>query len=418
MTIFRWIFAAIVLGLVAVATVASTRPRPMPPLQVQLAKVEKASITRTVSAAGKLEPLRKVNVSSNITGTLLDLRVGIGSEVKKGQYLGQIDTTRYRAQVAQQVAQAEAASSDVLREQANLSRLRSEQGRVEKLAAQSIANVGELEGARSAVEVGAAQLDSTKSRAAVARAVLDEARNSLSWATLRAPTDGTVLAVNHRVGERIRGSDFSEDVVLVLGSLAEMDVRIEVGEHDVVSIQLGQKAQIEIDALPDATVEGEVIDRGRDAIVRNAGTDAEVTTYPIWVSLDSPPPGAMSGMSAQVTITTETRPDAIVVPIQAITMRPIDEGAKKEADAPKGPAAPRAKLEKVAFVVTNGKSERRKVVTGISSNTSIEVLSGLSVGDTVVEGPYRVLARELKDGVAVTEKEGDRTASRAHGKAP
>src|SRR5262249_61920026 len=109
-------------------------------------------------------------------------------------------------------------------------------------------------------------------RRIVARAGLAEPQYSLSWATLKAPVDGTVLAVNHRVGERVRGSDFAEDVVLVLGSLNEMDVRIEVGEHDVVYIREGQDAVVEVDALPDLPLHGKVTDNGRDAIVNNPRT--------------------------------------------------------------------------------------------------------------------------------------------------
>src|SRR5688572_12819732 len=105
MTIFRWILAVGLVGLVVFYALGSMRPRPQPPTQVQPTTAQKTSVTRVVSAAGKLEPRRKVNVSSNITGTLVDLKVGIGSVVKKDEYIGQIETTRYKAVVAQQRAQ-------------------------------------------------------------------------------------------------------------------------------------------------------------------------------------------------------------------------------------------------------------------------------------------------------------------------
>jgi HlyD family secretion protein len=275
------------------------------------------------------------------------------------------------------------------RQQAELARLRRELQRVEQLSRDHAASASELEAARSAVSVAEATLAATRGQSEMARAGLREVSNNLEWATLKAPVDGTVLAVNHRVGERIRGSDFTEDVVLVLGTLQRMDVRIEVGEHDVVHIKPGQKAKIEIDAIPDVTLEGDVLETGRDAIVRFAGTDNEVTTYPVWVSLDKPPPQALSGMSAQVTIETETRADTVGVPIQAVTVRPGGEG----------------KLEKVVFVVKDGKAQKRGIQTGISSDTMVEITSGLQPGDKVVEGPYRLLARELQDGAAITEQQ-------------
>src|SRR5262245_45589538 len=293
MTLFRWIFAGAVIVLVGLAAVAGLKPRQPPPQNVKTALARRSAITSTVRAAGKLEPLHKVNVSSNITGTLLDLQVGIGSKVKKGQYLGQIDTSRYRAQVEQQHAQAEASEADVKREEANLARLRNVLARISDTEGKAF-NVGEREQAQTQVQVSEAQLASNRSRAQVARAALREATNSLSWATLRAPVDGTVLSVNHRVGERVRGSDFAEDVVLVLGSRQTMDVRIDVGEHDVVHVRTGLKAVITVDALPKLKLHGEVIDSGRDAIIKNPGTDNEVTNFPVWVSMDDPPPDALS----------------------------------------------------------------------------------------------------------------------------
>jgi HlyD family secretion protein len=401
MSRLRVVFAVVVVALVVLGAAGSLRPRPEPPVPVQVATAVRMSITRTVRGAGKLEPVHKVNVSSNITGTLLDLKVGIGSEVKKGQYLGQIDTTRYRAQVEQQRALVQAAEADMLREQANLSRLRNVLRRMDETSGNAF-NVGEREQAKTQVEVSEAQLAANKSRAEQARAALRDATSALGWATLKAPVDGTVLAVNHRVGERVRGSDFNEDTVLVLGSLGLMDVRIDVGEHDVVHIQPSQKARIEIDALPELVLTGDVNDIGRDAIIKNPGTDNEVTNFPVWITIDKPPSAALSGMSAQVTIDTESRSDTLAVPIQAVTVRPPEGTEKPRSGPPPQAGAPREKLEKVVFVVKDGRVQRRKVTTGISSDTQVEITDGLVAGEEVVEGPYRTLARELHAGSAVT----------------
>jgi HlyD family secretion protein len=399
MSLSRWIFAGLVCALIGFGAVQSLKPHAAPPVEVRTQTTHRQPITSTVRAAGKVEPLHKVNVSSNITGTLLDLKVGIGSEVKKGQYLGQIDTSRYRAMVEQQRAQVEAAEAEVKRQDADLAHLRNISQRIEGTPGKAF-NIGEREQASSAVTVAEAQLSSLRSRSQSTRAQLADAVKNLEWATLRAPVDGTVLSTNHRVGERIRGSDFSEDVVLVLGSTTKMDVRIDVGEHDVVHIRPGQKAQITIDALPKVVVEGEVIDSGRDAIIKNPGTDNEVTNFPVWVSMDAPPPGALSGMSAQVSIQTETRPDAVVGPIQAVTVRAREPAPDAEKTAPP-PTGLADKLEKVVFVVTGDQAQKRVVETGISSESLIEIVKGLTAGEVIVEGPYRVLARELKDGTRV-----------------
>jgi HlyD family secretion protein len=381
----------------------------------------KSSITRTVSGAGKLEPERKVNVSSNITGVLLALNVDIGSVVKQGDVIGQIDTSRYKAQMEQQQAQVRSAEADVQRARANVDYLTGEEKRARRLVETQVAGAQELDKARSALALAQAERSAADSRAKMARAALSEAQSALGWATLTAPVAGTVLSVNHRVGERVRGSDFAEDVILTLGSLGRVDVRLEVGEQDVVYIKPGQKSDIEIDAFGDKVFPGSVIDAGRDAIVKNEGTENEVTTFPVWVTLNEPPPRALSGMSAQVTISTETRDAVVVVPIQAVTVRPAGKpGDKGEGKAPAGQAkapagAPKAppeggnkgKLDKVVFVVSEGKVAKRVVEVGLSSETHVEITKGLKPGETVVDGPYRTLARELEDGMAIAAGEGE-----------
>jgi HlyD family secretion protein len=441
MTIARWIFAVLVMALVTLVAVSSLKPRSAPPVQVHTATAARTSITRTVTGAGKLEPERKINVSSNITGVLLDLKVEIGSPVQKGQIIGQIDTSRYKAQFQQQQAQLRSAEADAERARANVAYLLSEEKRSAQLVESKVSGTFELDKARSARVLAQSELNAAASRSKMARAGLDEARSALGWATLTAPQAGTVLSINHRVGERVRGSDFAEDVILVLGSVGEVDVKLEVGEQDVVFIKPGQTASVEIDAFGEKTFPGKVIETGRDAIVKNEGTENEVTTFPVWVALDVEPPRALSGMSAQVTISTETRKDVVAAPIQAVTVRPVGTGAARAgaagaADASKtgagaagktgaagsgaagsgagaagagagaaakasDPPAGKARLEKVVFVVEKGKVSRRAVEVGLSSDTQVEITRGLKAGDVVVEGPYRTLARELEDGMAV-----------------
>ncbi|MEO8703040.1 MAG: efflux RND transporter periplasmic adaptor subunit [Kofleriaceae bacterium] len=406
MTIGRWIFAGVIIALVGMMALGSLKPRPQPTTMVQPATVSKMSITRSVSGAGKLEPVHKVNVSSNITGTLLDLKVDIGTKVAKGDMLAQIDTSLYLAQAEQQRAQLRAAEATVIGARANVKYLVDEEARLLKLFTAGVVSEAELTKGQSSKALAISELSAAESRTAVSRASLAQAQNALSWATVKAPIDGTVLAVNHRVGERVRGSDFAEDVILVLGSLTEVDIRFEVGEHDVVYIKPGQPAVVEIDAFPGQMLTGAVIDSGRDAIVKNAGTENEVTTFPVWVSLAVPPARVLSGMSAQVTISTETHDDVVAVPIQAVTVRPPD-GEGSAAGSGSGARAKR-KLDKVVYVIADGMVRKRTVEVGLSSETHVEITKGLKVGEVVVEGPYRTLARELADDMRVTTEPATR----------
>jgi HlyD family secretion protein len=412
MTVFRWIFALLVVSVVAMVALKNLRPPQEPPINVQTHKAEKTTVTRTVTAAGKLQPSTKVNVSSNITGVLIELKVGIGSVVKKGDVLAQIDTSRYQAQLEQSRSQVGAASADARRASANLARLRSEAARLQALVAKGAGNASDLEQARDQVRIGEAEVAAAESRADMARAARTEADKTLGWATIVSPVSGTVLSTGHLVGERVRGSDFAEDVILVIGTVGRMEVRIEVGEHDVVFVKPGQPATIEVDALPDHPLHGKVIDSGRDAIVKNAGTDNEVTTFPVWVTIDEPPPTVLSGMSAQVSISTESKADVVAVPIQAVTVRPVEvpgappsenQGIRTRAPLPPSMPGvlPKTKLEKVVFIMKDGVAHRRKVTTGLSSESMIEIVEGLAPGEEVIEGPYRVLARQIMEGSKV-----------------
>src|SRR5205085_11249843 len=166
----------------------------------------------------------------------------------------------------------------------------------------------------------------------------------LSRATLTAPIDGTILELSHKVGERIRGSDFSEDVVMLMGGLTDMEVKAEVGEHEVVAVHIGDEAAVDIDAIPDKQFKGHVVAVGKNAQIKNPGTEAEVTTFFVRVGLDVPPEGALPGMSSAVSISTATHDNVVMVPIQAVTSR---EAKKKEEKA-----APREGEIKVADATT------------------------------------------------------------------
>ncbi|HEY6098307.1 MAG TPA: efflux RND transporter periplasmic adaptor subunit, partial [Anaeromyxobacter sp.] len=404
---------AFVLAIAAVV-VASLRPAPEPPLAIQSATARKGPITRLVTAAGKLQAATEVKLSSNISGDLLSLTVKEGDRVARGQVLGRIDSRRYAAQVAQQEAARASAAADRQMQGVQVAQQEQELARVEKLAATGNASPAEVDVARSNLAAGRARVEAAQGRIDQADAALREARHFLSLTTLVAPIDGVVTNRVKQVGERVRGSDFSEDVILVIATLSQMEVKVEVGEHEVVYVKEGDPADIEIDAFADRKFPARVVEVARNATVKNAGTEAEVTTFFVRLALGQQVAGALPGMSGQASIATDTRDGAIVVPIQAVTVRPEKDlaagGSKGPADQPPPPASgpgkkPRREpLRKVVFVIQGGVAKLRPVETGLASDTEIEVVSGLGEGEKVVEGPYRILSREIADGRRVTEE--------------
>jgi HlyD family secretion protein len=417
MTKGRWVLALIILVAVGLATAQGLRPHPPPPVDVSTAIVKRQDVTRTVNAAGHLQARETVKVSSNVTGDLLSLSVKEGDHVKRGQVLGQIDkrleesqVAQFRGAVASAVAQTAQVEATIIQDERDLARRK-------QMVAENVAPASDLEKADTQLKLDQSRRTAQKQLVAQNQGQLETALYNLSRATLTAPIDGTILELNHKVGERIRGSDFSEDVVLLIGGLSDMEVKAEVGEHEVVGIHEGDEATVEIDAMPDKQFKGHVVAVGKNAQIKNQGTDAEVTTFFVRVGLDTPPEGALPGLSASVAIATATHPKVLTVPIQAVTSR---EPKKSDADAggpaiaadasaPTATAGGKPKPSKVVFVVAaDGTAQMRPVHTGIASRADVEITDGLAEGDTIVDGPYRTLARELEDGqtVKVLPKDG------------
>jgi len=422
------VFVLAVVGIVA----ASLMPKKEPPLSVQTTAVRKGPITRKVAAAGKLQAATQVKLSSNLSGDLLDLPVREGDKIKKGQYIGRIDSRRYEAQLHQREAMEQSARSELSVEEVNLARLDADVKRVERLVKQDSASTAELEKIVAERDGAAARVQSAKDRIKNASASLSEARYLLSFTTLTAPIDGILTSRLKQVGERVRGSDFNEDPIVIIATLSNMEMKVEVGEHEVVHLHEGDAAEIEIDAFPDRKFPAQVIEIAKNATVKNAGTEAEVTTFPVRIALTVPVPGALPGMSGQATISTETHDQALIVPLQAVTVRTekqlaagkdTKDGGPPEAEAA-GTAArksTREPLQKVVFTVEDGKARVRRVETGLASENDIELVSGVKEGEVIVEGPYKLLSRELADGKAVKtekpEKEKEKPAPKVSGEA-
>ncbi|HZY04840.1 MAG TPA: efflux RND transporter periplasmic adaptor subunit [Anaeromyxobacteraceae bacterium] len=399
---------ALLVLLVAGMVALSLRPRTDPPLEVQVVEVRQGPITRRVTGAGKLQAATQVKLSSNLSGDLLDLTVREGDRVQKGQYLGRIDSRRYAAQVSREEAARATATAEVSLAEVQAARSKAELERVKRLVKSQSASEAELEKARSDADADVARLAAARDRVAQATAALADARHLLSYTTLVSPIDGVITSRQKQVGERVRGSDFNEDVIVIVATLSSMEMKAEVGEHEVVHLREGQAAEVEVDAFPDKKWPAQVVEIAKNATIKNPGTEAEVTTFPVRLALTAQLPGGLPGMSGQATVSTETHDDAVVVPLQAVTARTErdlkgDGGPRGEPDPPPDRTGQRRRepMQKLVFVVDKGVARVRSIETGLASETEIEILSGVKKGELVVEGPYKTLSRELRDGRAV-----------------
>jgi HlyD family secretion protein len=395
----------VILGVLGVGvlgvTVAGLRDRPPPSVEVHVASARKANITRTVVGAGKVQAATTVKISSNLSGDLVELDVKNGDRVSKGQVLARIDPRRFQAAARQMEASEAAAKADTQVAEVDVQRTGLELHRVEELSGRGLSSTAEVEKTKSDRDAALARLNGAKERLAQAAAALEQARTDLLHTTLVAPMDGNVIERDREVGERVRGSEFSEDTVMVVAALSTMEVQFEVGEHDIVFLKPGQEAEITVDALEGQTFKGAVVELAQRATIKNPGTEQEVTTFPVKVAIQSRPPGVLPGMSAEVRVSTQTRNDVVTVPIQAVTLRPerLLTDSRRSEGGLAAPATHGERLAKVVFVLDDeGRAHLRRVETGISSDTELEIVAGLKDGERVVEGPYRAISKELSEG--------------------
>lgn len=411
---------------------------------VQTGKVIKQDITSSVTASGEVKPEVQVNVGANAFGRITKLFVKEGDHVRKGQMLVQLENIQSASDVAGAKAALESSVTDQIAAQAALKtaqealksstadylQKKQDYERNSNLYKAGLISTADYETKKALYEVASAtqaqdqsrvnqakaQLDSAQGHVAQARATLTHTSDVLSKTIYAAPFDGVVTYVPVHEGETvvvgIQNSPGS--TLMTLADMSVITAEVQVDETDIVNVKLGQPADVTIDAIPGKTFKGEVTQIGDNAIVRSTGlatsqstaSSQEAKDFKVVVRLKEPPQNIRPGLSATAKITTGTRGNALTIPIQAITVR---NPAELEANNNKGKASvqpvanqnkKKEEIQGVFVVLPNKKVEFRKVETGITGSTDIEVKTGLKEGDEIVTGSYKVL-RTLRNGTGV-----------------
>lgn len=409
------LFAGVPLVLIAGTVGLKTRNGKSDLVEVQTAPVEAREIVQTVVATGRIQPVTQVNISADVSAKIMRLAVKEGDWVEKGQFLLELDRERYLAQVESAEATLRSSEADTAVVQENLDKAEKDLARMQDLKQKSLESVANFDAAASAVGVEKARLRSALDRVEQSRAALKQARDALSKTTIYAPMAGTVSKLNKELGEIALGSQFQEDVILEIANLSGMEALVDVDENDIVQLSLGDKATIEVDALPGRTFQGEVTEIASSAKVAAQGTSDQKTEFEVKVAILDPGTDLRPGMTASADIVTEVRENALGVPIQSVAVRTPDQlGVKAGTDgeAADGPSFTPDKdgFVQVVFVVSDGVAHAKQVKTGIQSDTHIELLEGVGAGEQVVTGSYRAISRDLKDGAKVTTGGGEKSS--------
>ena len=395
-------------------------------ISVQAEEVVRRDIIHKVNANGKIQPEEEVQISSTITAWITSITVMEGDTVQPGQILISLDEKQYRAAYNQTLSGVKSA-------EANLKQVKAQKKRTESLFEKNLISKQELEQIEASFELASSQVDQ-------ARSLLLSREDELSKTKLQAPAYGIVTSLTKEVGEMAVGGMFNPGVVMTIADLTRMEVLVDVNENDVVTVTVGDTAEIEVDAFPDTIFYGVVSEIAHTAQSMNLGSQEQVTNFKVKVKMIDPPGNIRPGMSSTVNIITEVRNNAISIPIQSLTARSENykkqakrKAMKKRGGRKKGKGGRRKmgddaaagrgdgswkkdKMIEVVFILKDEfygekapKGKKYAVVmpvdVDVDSETHYAVRSGVAEGDSIVTGSYKAISRELQHGTLVSVDE-------------
>lgn len=422
------IIGIVVVLVVAALVIVNLKQSAGKTFKVQTEKVARGKLVHLVSGTGKIQPEVAVRISAHVRGKIIKLHAIEGEKVKKGKLLVELDRTRYEAAVVQAKASLSSARATARQQKANLDQSLSEYKRTQKLFEQGLSSQEVLENSKTKYEVARARYEASQDQVTQSQAYLDQANDDLEKTRIHSPIDGVVTQLNKEEGEMALGSEFQEDVIMVVSDLSDMEAVVEVDENDVVNVSIGDSARIRVDAFPDTVFIGKVSEIAHSAKTKGLGTQEEVINFEVKVAVLEDIKNIRPGMSANVDIVTDVRGNVLKIPIQAVTVRtnkeiedslhPKRKHGKAMSDSSNNESSSVAKknkkdeLQEVVFVVEDGTAKIRRIKTGIIGETDIEVLRGLDEGETIVTGSYRVLSKELKHNAHVKIEKSRKFQSR------
>jgi len=430
----------IVLVVIAVAAIVGLRASGLVggkerATQVELSEVERRTVTQLVTASGNIQPEIEVRISPDVSGEIVELPIVEGDRVTKGQLLARIKPDFYQAQLDQAEASVLQAKANEAQRRADLLNAELERNRQQALYESGAISEAAFQSADTRFETMKASYEASQYSVRIAEARLKEAREQLSKTTIYAPMDGTISILAVELGERVVGTtQMTGTEMMRVAKLNQMEMVVNVNENDVVNVAVGDTAAMEIDAYPTRIFNGIVTEIANSARVTGSGSQEQITNFPVKIRILDPHnvsfdesgvddvvmdnelpvaslemPNFRPGMSGTVDIFTHTVDDATTVPIQAVTVRDfmqLDVEHGGIADSLRTPGE--EDLRRVVFVVADESRVRiQEVETGIADDSHYVILSGLSVGDRVVTGPYRAVSRTLEPGELVEEREED-----------
>jgi len=425
------VFSVIAVVLVALALVAIFKKKE-PPVTVQTEKVARRNITETVVANGKIYPVVQVHISPEVSGEITELPVKEGQFVHKGDLLLKIKPDFTLAALNQAKANYRSSLASQSTASANLEKAEAEYNRNKELFDRKLLSDSDFITFKVARDVARAQVENASNQVAMASAAVDSAQDSLNKTTITSPLDGTITTLNSQLGERVLGTVQNAGTdIMIISDLSQIEARVDIGEMDVVLIQPGQKARLDVDSFKDKKFTGVVTTVANSSEGLNASSalsssssssSQSATQFQVRIRVNETE-AFRPGMSVTTEIETRSRTNALSVPIASVTTRIIKSMTNSNPATTNSTAAnstptnaiptnaltttgggtniTKGNLQKpveVVFVVEGDHVKTVPVKIGISDDNYWEIADGLKEGDEIVTGGYHAISHDLDDG--------------------
>src|SRR5581483_3480400 len=378
------------------------------PLVVQTQKVGRQTVTEIVQATGKIQPEVMVKGSPQVPGEIVELPFKEGAYVKKGDLIAKIKPDVFQEQFDAAEASFNSSKAQAEQQKASMIQAEADLKRGKLLNAQHLLSDQDFDAVKSKYEAAIAGYNAANYSANAAASQMRQLQQSLDWTSVRAPMDVTITSLISQLGERVVGtSQFAGTEMMDISDLTVMNAMVDVDENDVVNVKVGDPVKISIDAFPDRTFTGHVIEIANSAKQTGTGTQDQSTNFTVKVRLeDFGNADLRPGMSCTARIATQTKTNVLAVPLMSVTRRENDDeqasdSIRKVREANKGTFNGDDTISNIVFVVQKGAAKKVPVRTGISDNSYVEILGGLQGGEEVITGNFRAVSKELEDGMKV-----------------
>lgn len=388
--------------------------------QVEVAKLERATIIETVAATGKIQPEIEVKLSSEVSGEIIDLPIKEGQDVKKGDLLVKINPDLVQAAVSQSRAALQNSRAGLTQAEASLNQAKLTFERNKPLYEKGVISKADFERAEADYQIAQANQQSAFYNVQSVAAQVKQATDNLGRTSIFAPRDGTISMLNVELGERVVGTaQMAGTEIVRVANLQNMEVEVDVNENDIVKIQIGDSTIVEVDAYLKKKFSGivtEIANSAQATLTADQVTNFKVKVRILEESYQDLLEGRKAsyspfrpGMTATVDVITKKRENILAAPISAIVVK-TDTSSTRSAKPKTTTSATTQKFECV-FIKSGGEAKLNVVTTGIQDDSKIEILTGLEEGDEIITGPYSLVTKSLKTGdkVEVENKEAKET---------